>query len=67
MDNILAFHGVGRQTATALLQKLVSKLYQNLDDIAALGFRGSKTMAKLIDNKEQRFKCLTTGDGRLDY
>ncbi|TCN70795.1 DNA polymerase I [Vibrio crassostreae] len=55
VDNIPGVPGVGDKTATALLQGIgsIEKLYQNLDDIAALGFRGSKTMAKkLIDNKD---------------
>ncbi|MGC9401832.1 DNA polymerase I [Vibrio genomosp. F10 str. 9ZC157] len=55
VDNIPGVPGVGDKTATALLQGIGSleKIYENLDDIAALGFRGSKTMAKkLIDNKE---------------
>ena len=54
VDNIPGVPGVGDKTATALLQGIgsIEKLYQNLDDIAALGFRGSKTMAKkLADNK----------------
>ncbi|PTO75248.1 DNA polymerase I [Vibrio splendidus] len=55
VDNIPGIPGVGDKTATALLQGIgsIEKLYQNLDDIAALGFRGSKTMAKkLADNKD---------------
>ncbi|SBS65887.1 DNA polymerase I [Vibrio atlanticus] len=55
VDNIPGVPGVGDKTATALLQGIgsIEKLYQNLDDIAALGFRGSKTMAKkLADNKD---------------
>lgn len=55
VDNIPGVPGVGDKTATALLQGIgsIEKLYQNLDDIAVLGFRGSKTMAKkLIDNKD---------------
>ncbi|MCK6265550.1 DNA polymerase I [Vibrio sp. ZSDE26] len=55
VDNIPGVPGVGDKTATALLQGIGSleKIYENLDDIAALGFRGSKTMAKkLIDNKD---------------
>ncbi|MGI3070358.1 DNA polymerase I [Vibrio alginolyticus] len=55
VDNIPGVPGVGDKTATALLQGIggLTKLYENLDDIAGLGFRGSKTMAKkLIDNKE---------------
>ncbi|PMG26159.1 DNA polymerase I [Vibrio splendidus] len=55
VDNIPGIPGVGDKTATALLQGIgsIEKLYQNLDGIAALGFRGSKTMAKkLADNKD---------------
>ncbi|GEM75891.1 DNA polymerase I [Vibrio sagamiensis] len=55
VDNIPGVPGVGDKTATALLQGIggLTKLYENLDDIAALGFRGSKTMAKkLVDNKD---------------
>ena len=55
VDNIPGVPGVGDKTATALLQGIgsIEKLYQNLDDIAALGFRGSKTMAKkLVDNED---------------
>ncbi|EGR0636121.1 DNA polymerase I [Vibrio vulnificus] len=55
VDNIPGVPGVGDKTATALLQGIggLSKLYDHLDDIAALGFRGSKTMAqKLLDNKD---------------
>ncbi|EKK9988338.1 DNA polymerase I [Vibrio vulnificus] len=55
VDNIPGVPGVGDKTATALLQGIggLSKLYDHLDEIAALGFRGSKTMAqKLVDNKD---------------
>ncbi|EGA68319.1 DNA polymerase I [Vibrio sinaloensis DSM 21326] len=55
VDNIPGVPGVGDKTATALLRGIggLDKLYENLDDIAPLGFRGSKTMAKkLVDNKE---------------
>ncbi|ENB4329996.1 DNA polymerase I [Vibrio vulnificus] len=55
VDNIPGVPGVGDKTATALLQGIggLSKLYDHLDDIAALGFRGSKTMAqKLVENKD---------------
>ncbi|NLS13684.1 DNA polymerase I [Vibrio sp. SM6] len=54
VDNIPGVPGVGDKTATALLQGIggLSTLYERLDDIAALGFRGSKTMAKkLLDNQ----------------
>ncbi|OIQ24981.1 DNA polymerase I [uncultured Vibrio sp.] len=55
VDNIPGVPGVGDKTATALLQGIgsIEKIYESLDDIAALGFRGSKTMAKkLVDNKD---------------
>ncbi|MDA0150068.1 DNA polymerase I [Vibrio sp. LaRot3] len=55
VDNIPGVPGVGDKTATALLQGIggLDALYENLDDIAPLGFRGSKTMAKkLEENKE---------------
>ncbi|MFW7524772.1 DNA polymerase I [Vibrio ostreicida] len=55
VDNIPGVPGVGEKTATALLQGIGSleTIYNNLDDIAPLGFRGSKTMAKkLADNKD---------------
>ena len=56
VDNIPGVPGVGEKTALALLQGLggIKDLYANLDKIAALGFRGSKTMAKkLEDNRAE--------------
>ena len=56
VDNIPGVPGVGEKTALALLQGIggISDLYANLDKIAGLGFRGSKTMAKkLEDNREE--------------
>lgn len=55
VDNIPGVPGVGEKTAVAMLQGLGSceSIYQNLDQLAGLGFRGSKTMAKkMADNKE---------------
>ncbi|MBD5770751.1 DNA polymerase I [Marinomonas colpomeniae] len=55
VDNIPGVPGVGEKTAVALLQGLgsIKEIYEHLDDIAALGFRGSKTMKqKMEDNKE---------------
>ena len=55
VDNIPGVPGVGEKTALALLQGIgsITDLYQNLDKIADLGFRGSKTMAKkLEENKD---------------
>jgi DNA polymerase-1 len=56
VDNIPGVPGVGEKTALAMLQGIgsIDALYERLDDIAGLGFRGSKTMAKkLEDHKEQ--------------
>ncbi|MCD9523329.1 DNA polymerase I [Photobacterium carnosum] len=68
-DNIPGVPGVGEKTATALLQGLggLDTLYANLDDIAALGFRGSKTMAKkLIDNKDVAYMSYKLATIKLD-
>ncbi|MEW5248619.1 DNA polymerase I [Microbulbifer discodermiae] len=47
-DNIPGVPGVGEKTALALLQNLggLTNIYADLDAIAPLGFRGSKTLAK---------------------
>ena len=55
VDNIPGVPGVGEKTALALLQGIggIADLYQNLDKIADLGFRGAKTMAaKLEEHRE---------------
>ncbi len=55
-DNIPGLPGVGEKTAQALLQGIgsIADLYQRLDDIATLNFRGSKTIAdKLREHKAQ--------------
>ncbi len=57
-DNIPGVAGVGEKTAQALLQGLggVKDIYDNLDKVATLTFRGAKTMAaKLEQNKEMAF------------
>ncbi|ELX8380086.1 DNA polymerase I [Providencia vermicola] len=57
-DNIPGVPGVGEKTALALLQGIGSleKIYDSLDEIAALGFRGSKTLApKMEENREVAF------------
>ena len=54
-DNIPGVPGVGEKTALGLLQGIGSleKIYQQLDDIAGLGFRGAKTLgAKMADHEE---------------
>ena len=57
-DNIPGVAGVGEKTAQALLQGLggVKDIYDNLDKVATLTFRGAKTMAaKLEQNREMAF------------
>ncbi|MFC0180698.1 DNA polymerase I [Thorsellia kenyensis] len=54
-DNIPGVPGVGEKTALALLQGLgsIETLYDNLDKISELSFRGAKTMAaKLEEHRE---------------
>lgn len=55
VDNIPGVPGVGEKTALAMLQGLGSmdQIYQNLDKLAALGFRGSKSMAKKMQEHEK--------------
>ncbi len=69
VDNIPGVPGVGDKTATALLQGIGSldDIYQHLDDIAALGFRGSKTMAKkLVENKDNAYLSYKLATIKLD-
>lgn len=69
VDNIPGVPGVGDKTATALLQGIggLDKLYQQLDDIAALGFRGSKTMAKkLVEHQENAYLSYQLATIKLD-
>ncbi|WP_017348892.1 DNA polymerase I [Pantoea sp. A4] len=57
-DNIPGVPGVGEKTAQALLQGLggMQSIYENLDKVADLGFRGAKTMgAKLEQNRDVAF------------
>lgn len=50
-DNIPGVPGVGEKTAQALLQELggLKILYQQLDNVSTLSFRGAKTMAAKLD------------------
>ncbi|MDE1326238.1 DNA polymerase I [Vibrio aestuarianus] len=69
VDNIPGVPGVGEKTALALLQGIGSleQIYDNLDKIAPLGFRGSKTMAqKLADNRENAFLSYQLATIKLD-
>ncbi|RJG50520.1 DNA polymerase I [Motilimonas pumila] len=54
VDNIPGVPGVGEKTAIAMLQGIGSmdEIYQRLDDLAGLGFRGSKSMAKKMTEHE---------------
>ncbi len=55
-DNIPGVPGVGKKTALALLQGLgsIEDIYNNLDKVAELGFRGAKTMsAKLEEHRDK--------------
>lgn len=61
VDNIPGVAGVGEKTALALLQNVggVDAIYQNLESIRSLAFRGAKKMPeKLADNE---------ADARLSY
>ncbi|MDE1337392.1 DNA polymerase I [Vibrio aestuarianus] len=69
VDNIPGVPGIGEKTALALLQGIGSleQIYDNLDKIAPLGFRGSKTMAqKLSDNRENAFLSYQLATIKLD-
>ena len=56
VDNIPGVPGVGEKTALALLQGIggIKDLYENLDKIEDLGFRGSKTMAKKLEENRDK-------------
>lgn len=56
VDNIPGLPGVGEKTAAALLQGLgsIEQIYQQLDKVPALNFRGAKTMVtKLEEFRDQ--------------
>mgnify|MGYP006193717577 FL=1 len=58
VDNIPGVPGVGEKTALALLQNMGSLqgVYENLDRVAELSFRGAKAMPqKLLEFREQAF------------
>ncbi|WP_417361492.1 DNA polymerase I [Gallaecimonas pentaromativorans] len=56
VDNIPGVPGVGEKTALGLLQGIggMDALYENLDKIAELSFRGAKTMAKKLEENEEQ-------------
>ncbi|GGC09926.1 DNA polymerase I [Marinobacterium zhoushanense] len=55
VDNIPGVPGVGEKTALALLQGIggIQDLYQNLERIPELGFRGAKTMPKKLEENRE--------------
>lgn len=68
-DNIPGVAGVGEKTATALIQGIggLDSLYANLDQIANLSFRGSKTIAKkLEEHKENAYLSYQLATIKLD-
>ncbi|GLS24591.1 DNA polymerase I [Marinibactrum halimedae] len=69
VDNIPGVAGVGEKTALALLQGLGSleDIYNNLDKVSTLSFRGAKTMgAKLETNKDDAFLSYELATIKLD-
>lgn len=56
VDNIPGLPGVGEKTAVALLQGLgaIEQIYQRLDDVAGLSFRGAKTMKAKLEEFQQQ-------------
>ena len=57
-DNIPGVPGVGEKTALGLLQGLggIDSIYQRLDEVETLSFRGAKTMAaKLEEHRDQAY------------
>ncbi|KEY91454.1 DNA polymerase I [Candidatus Photodesmus blepharus] len=69
IDNVPGVPGIGNKTARALLQKIggLKKLFNHLDDIETLNFRGSKTIAeKLIKNKDSAMLSYELASIKLD-
>ncbi|WP_330961643.1 DNA polymerase I [Photobacterium sp. 53610] len=69
VDNIPGVPGVGDKTATALLTGIggLKDLYDHLDAIPALGFRGSKTMPKkLEEHRDAAFMSYELATIKLD-
>lgn len=68
-DNIPGVPGVGEKTALGLLQGLggLDAIYQRLDEVAGLSFRGAKTMAaKLEEHKELAYLSYTLATIKTD-
>ncbi|VEL95070.1 DNA polymerase I [Alteromonas sp. 76-1] len=62
VDNIPGVPGVGDKSAQALLNGIggISAIYDNLDKIADLSFRGSKTMATKMQEYEEQARLSYT-------
>ena len=62
VDNIPGVPGVGDKSAQALLNGIggIDAIYNNLDKIAALSFRGSKTMAAKMSEYEEQARLSYT-------
>ncbi|UAK72526.1 DNA polymerase I [Aeromonas enteropelogenes] len=62
VDNIPGMTGVGEKTALALLQGIgsIDDIAANLDKVAALGFRGSKTFADKFREQEEQVRLSYT-------
>lgn len=58
VDNIPGLPGVGEKTAAALLQGLgsIEQIYQQLDKVPALSFRGAKTMVSKLEEFHEQLK-----------
>lgn len=56
VDNIPGVPGVGEKTAKALIEGIggIDAIYDNLDTIASLTFRGAKTMSKKLIEHEDK-------------
>ncbi|MEI6897251.1 MAG: DNA polymerase I [Psychromonas sp.] len=68
-DNIPGVPGVGEKTALAMLQGIGSMdaIYENLDKLAPLGFRGSKTISqKMADNEDMARLSYSLATIKLD-
>lgn len=68
-DNIPGVPGVGEKTALGLLQGLggLDTIYQRLDEVAGLNFRGAKTMAaKLEEHKGLAYLSCTLATIKTD-
>ena len=68
-DNIPGVPGVGEKTALGLLQGLggLESIYERLDEVAGLSFRGAKTLAsKLEEHKDLAFLSYTLATIKTD-